>query len=54
MFNCFPAFLRSFYCALRRAPCTLYHSFNEIEKRRGEQTQAMPQKNQAAPKCGTA
>jgi hypothetical protein len=29
--------LRSFYCAL-------YRSFNEIEKRRGEQTQAMPQK----------
>jgi hypothetical protein len=25
-------------------PCTLYRSFNEIEKRRGEQTQAMPQK----------
>jgi hypothetical protein len=26
------------------APFTLYRSFNEIEKRRGEQTQAMPQK----------
>jgi hypothetical protein len=52
MFNCFPAFLRSFYCALRRAPCSVLSM--KLKNGVANKRRQCRKKKQAAPSCGTA